>query len=53
MIGETFNDYGEARIALDAIKKYGKGDIRNTTVYLTHIIIYDFSSVFLELNSSF
>jgi len=25
MIGETFNDYGEAKLALEAIQKYGKG----------------------------
>ena len=25
MIGETYHDFGEAMIALDCIKKYGKG----------------------------
>ena len=34
MVAETIHYYGEAKIALDAIKKYGKGEYSYSTKQL-------------------
>ena len=37
IIGETFNDFGEALLALKSIQKYGKGKV-NWTIYTVFYI---------------
>ena len=37
MIGETFNDFGEALLALESIQKYGKGSNIDNNFDLTYL----------------
>ena len=38
MVGETFFDYGEALLALECIKQYGKG---NKTFIFSNFLVYN------------
>ena len=40
LIGETFNDFGEARLALDVMKRHGNGEKTPGSVTLLGELIY-------------